>query len=80
LYVGRATERKLLNRAVLTIGDLARRDVHLLKLSLGVWGETLHTFANGLDQAPVAIAGEESFVKSVGNSTTTPGIWCATRT
>ena len=72
LYVGRSTEKKLMNRAVLTIGDLARRDVHLLKLSLGVWGETLHTFANGLDQAPVAIAGEESFVKSVGNSTTTP--------
>ena len=72
LYVGRSTKIKLNNRAIFTIGDLARRDVHLLKLSLGVWGETLHTFANGLDTAPVAIAGEESFVKSVGNSTTTP--------
>ena len=73
LYGGRATERKLLNRAVLTIGDLARRDVHLLKLALvGVWGETLHSFANGLDQAPVAVAGEENIIKSVGNSTTTP--------
>ena len=72
LYVGRSTKTKLNNRAIFTIGDLARRDVHLLKLSLGVWGETLHTFANGLDAAPVAIAGEESFVKSVGNSTTTP--------
>ena len=72
LYVGRSTEKKLLNRAVLTIGDLARRDVHLLKLALGVWGETLHSFANGLDQAPVATAGEENIIKSVGNSTTTP--------
>lgn len=72
LYVGRATERKLLNRAVLTIGDLARRDIHLLRLALGVWGETLWSFANGLDEAPVAIAGEENFIKSVGNSTTTP--------
>jgi len=71
LYVGRSTERKLLNRAVLTIGDLARRDVHLLKLALGVWGETLWSFANGYDNAPVARAGEESFIKSVGNSTTT---------
>lgn len=72
LYVGRSTKTKLNNRAIFTIGDLARRDVKLLKLSLGVWGETLWNFANGLDQAPVALAGEESFVKSVGNSTTTP--------
>ena len=72
LYVGRSTKNKLNNRAVFTIGDLATRDVHLLKLTLGVWGETLWTFANGLDAAPVAPSGEESFVKSVGNSTTTP--------
>lgn len=72
LYVGRATERKLWNRAVLTIGDLAGRDVNLLRLALGVWGETLWTFANGLDAAPVAQTGEESFIRSVGNSTTTP--------
>ena len=72
LYVGRSTERKLLNRAVLTIGDLARRDVHLLRLSLGVWGETLSAFARGLDDSPVSIVGEEAIIKSVGNSTTTP--------
>ena len=72
LYVGRSTKNKLNNRAVFTIGDLAARDVQLLKLALGVWGETLWTFANGLDAAPVAQSGEESFVKSVGNSTTTP--------
>ena len=72
LYVGRSTKTKLNNRAVFSIGDLAARDVHLLKLTLGVWGETLWTFANGLDAAPVAQSGEESFVKSVGNSTTTP--------
>ena len=72
LYVGRSTKNKLNSRAVFTIGDLAARDVHLLKLALGVWGETLWTFANGLDAAPVAQSGEESFIKSVGNSTTTP--------
>ena len=72
LYVGRSTKNKLNNRAVFTIGDLAAREVQLLKLTLGVWGETLWTFANGLDAAPVAQSGEESFVKSVGNSTTTP--------
>ena len=72
LYVGRSTKSKLNNRAGFTIGDLAARPVAHLKLALGVWGETLWTFANGLDAAPVAQSGEESFVKSVGNSTTTP--------
>lgn len=57
---------------MLTIGDLARRDVKALRLLLGVWGETLWHFANGLDSSPVRRSGEESFVKSVGNSTTTP--------
>lgn len=72
LYVGRATKRKLLNRAILTIGDLANRDISALKLLLGIWGETLWSFANGLDAAPVRQSGEENIVKSVGNSTTTP--------
>lgn len=70
LYVGRSTRKKLQNRAILTIGDLAQRDVHSLRLLLGVWGETLHTFANGLDSSPVRQVGEESVIKSVGNSTT----------
>jgi len=72
LYVGRSTQRKLENRAVFTIGDLAGRDIRLLKLLLGVWGETLWHFANGLDESPVRQVGEASFIKSVGNSTTTP--------
>lgn len=72
LYVGRSTQRKLENRAIYTIGGLAKRDVNDLKLLLGVWGETLWHFANGLDSAPVRQTGEESIVKSVGNSTTTP--------
>jgi len=71
LYVGRAAKRKLANRAIFTIGDLAKRNVRDLKLLLGVWGETLWQFANGLDSAPVRQVGEESIVKSVGNSTTT---------
>lgn len=72
LYVGRSTQNKLENRGVFTIGELARRDVHSLRLQLGVWGETLWNFANGLDNAPVSLSGEESFIKSIGNSTTTP--------
>lgn len=72
LYVGRSTRCKLQNRAIYTIGDLAKRDISDLKLLLGVWGETLWHFANGLDAAPVKQVGEESLIKSVGNSTTTP--------
>jgi DNA polymerase-4 len=71
LYVGRATRRKLRNRAIFTIGDLAKRDIKSLRLQLGVWGETLWNFANGLDSDPVRHAGDENIVKSVGNSTTT---------
>lgn len=82
LYVGRSTERKLHNRVILTIGDLAGRKVHDLQLLLGVWGETLWNFANGRDESPVARIGAETYVKSVGNSTTTPrGPWrCSGRT
>ncbi|MCC5468662.1 DNA polymerase IV [Pelosinus baikalensis] len=72
LYVGRSTRRKLQNRAIYTIGDLANRDIKSLRLLLGIWGETLHSFANGLDAAPVRLTGESSIIKSVGNSTTTP--------
>ncbi|WP_094604912.1 DNA polymerase IV [Sporomusa silvacetica DSM 10669] len=71
LYVGRSTRQKLENRGIYTIGDLANREVRNLRLLLGVWGETLWSFANGLDSAPVRLNGEESIVKSVGNSTTT---------
>ncbi|SDF29542.1 DNA polymerase IV [Sporolituus thermophilus] len=71
LYVGRSTRRKLANRAIFTIGDLARRDAMDLRRLLGVWGETLWSFANGLDTSPVRHSGEESIVKSIGNSTTT---------
>lgn len=70
LYVGRSTRTKLQNRAIYTIGELANRDIYSLRLLLGVWGETLWHFANGLDTAPVKFVGEESVVKSVGNSTT----------
>ncbi len=71
LYVGRSTRQKLNNRAIFTIGDLAKRNADNLRLLLGVWGETLWSFANGFEAAPVRQTGEESLIKSVGNSTTT---------
>lgn len=72
LYVGHATERKLKGIAIFTIGDLARRDPALLKLTLGKWGIILSDFARGLDSSPVRVIDERSAVKSIGNGVTTP--------
>lgn len=72
LYVGKSTERKLHSIGVYTIGDIANLDITILKNNLGKWGEVLHTFANGLDNSPVAQFDERPDVKSIGNSTTAP--------
>ncbi len=71
LYVGPATGRKLRGYGVETIGQLAETPPEYLKSWFGKVGPMLHGFANGYDISPVARAGEESPVKSVGNSMTT---------
>ena len=72
LYVGPSTRRKLARLGIHTIGSLAGLDLSFLRAYLGKWGEVLHSFANGEDQSPVTVAGTESVIKSIGNSTTTP--------
>lgn len=72
LYVGRASKRKLNRFGISTIGDIAATDPEFLRSQLGKWGEVLWSFANGCDCSPVVRMGEESFIKSVGNSITTP--------
>ena len=72
LGVGRATERKLTNLGIRTIGDIANTSPEVLQSWLHKWGLFLHCFANGQDNSPVAAVGEESAIKSVGNSWTTP--------
>jgi len=72
LYVGRATQAKLLKYGVLTIGDLANTPVSFLKSQFGKCGVMLHAFANGLDAAPVMRSIDQPPVKSVGNGITTP--------
>lgn len=72
LYVGRATERKLLGRGVHTIGELANMPEEYLRSWFGKWGEVLYCFSNGYDVSPVAEYGDSPVVKSIGNSTTTP--------
>lgn len=70
LYVGRATERKLKQLGVFTIGDLANYPLNLLRKNFGKWADILHSFSNGLDFSPVMKADEVTAVKSIGNSTT----------
>ncbi len=72
LYVGRATQRKLFERRITTIGQLANTDPKWLHAWFGKWGYVLSAFANGQDTSPVMEAGDEAIIKSVGNSTTTP--------
>lgn len=70
IYVGPATTRKLHERGIRTIGELACYPVRYLKKAMGVSGEMVHAFANGLDPSPVAETNAVSVPKSIGNSMT----------
>ncbi|HHX30913.1 MAG TPA: DNA polymerase IV [Clostridiaceae bacterium] len=70
LYVGSSTNRKLRRMGVRTIGQLAGLEPSFLRSIFGVVGLSLHAFAAGLDQTPVARYGREVPIKSVGNSIT----------
>ncbi len=72
LYVGRATKKKLNKIGIYTIGDIAVSPIGLLRKHLGKWGDLIYGFANGYDSSPVAHMDENTEVKSIGNSTTTP--------
>jgi DNA polymerase-4 len=68
LYVGAATATALALLGVHTIGDLAAADRALMARKFGKMGETIHDYANGLDQGPVCASGDG--IKSVGNGVT----------
>lgn len=72
LYVGPATRRKLYDRSVYTIGQLAGKDDVTLHSWFGKMGLVLGCFARGEDTAPVARTIDAEIIKSIGNSTTTP--------
>lgn len=72
LFVGRATQKKLLEYGVHTIGDLAAMPQNVLQARFGKSGAVLWNYANGLDTAPVEHWGSRAAVKSIGNSVTTP--------
>ena len=72
IYVGRATRKKLEERYIFTIGDVAKADPGLLQSLLGKWGPALHAIANGRDSQPVIPAEDSAGVQSVSNGMTTP--------
>ncbi len=72
LGVGKATQKRLAAMGIYTVGQLALFDREVLLAKLGKNGEQLWLYANGLDDAPVALEDGEEEVKSVGNSVTCP--------
>lgn len=67
--VGSATERKLNQLGIYTIGDLAKTELTILKNKLGKHGETIWHFANGRNADVVTPEPAEN--KGYGNSITT---------
>lgn len=67
--VGGATERKLKQMGIYTIGDLAKSDAALLRKKLGKPGETIWHFANGRNADAVISVPVDN--KGYGNSVTT---------
>ncbi len=72
LYIGPATWGRLRRVSLNTIGRVAQAEPAFLRKLLGKWGDVLWSFANGLDESPVAQTGEFADIKSIGHSTTTP--------
>ena len=69
-FVGGATAEKLAKFNVRTIGDIAMQDRAFLTAQFGKYGGMLYDYANGLDEAPVALFYEKQKIKSVGNGIT----------
>ena len=67
--IGPATERKLRQYGIRTIGDLAHADVSFLRAKLGKNGEAIWHLANG--RCPDAVTAAPAPNKGYGNSTTT---------
>lgn len=67
-FVGDATEKKLQNLGIRTIGELAHTDVRIIKSHFKKHGELIHSYANGIDDSPVCH--ETHQYKGYGNSTT----------
>ena len=71
LGVGMNTYKKLWERGIRTIGDIARSDPERLKTYLGKQGQVLWIYANGLENSPVMNESDRYPIKSIGHGTTT---------
>lgn len=67
-FVGRATNKKLLNLGITTIGKLAHADLDMLRCHFKKHGEVIWAFANGIDTSIVEETRPDN--KGYGNSTT----------
>ena len=72
LFVGPNTAKKLHAYGIHTIGDIARLQLPVLRRLMGRMGETLWTYANGLDDSPVQSYDAKADPKSISSSTTLP--------
>ncbi|MEG1126499.1 MAG: DNA polymerase IV [Oscillospiraceae bacterium] len=70
LFVGKAAKETLAKLNITNIGQLAAAEESDMRLSLGKLGIDIWHYARGEDDSPVRLAGEETEVKSVGNSLT----------
>ena len=68
--VGPATEKRLSDLGIYTLGDLASASPDILKMRLGKSGEQLWRYANGDDPSAVAFENQKSAPKSIGRSIT----------
>lgn len=67
--VGRKMREKLVNRGIVTIGDLVRCGEQMLRTRYGKWGAELYAHALGKDASPVT-PHQQDEMKSIGRSTT----------
>lgn len=67
---GKAAVVTLLHQEIRTIGDLARQKPEALHDLLGKHGDVLWRYANGIDEEPVHLYGEEREIKSVSRGRT----------
>lgn len=67
---GKSAVVTLRGKDIRTIGDLARQKSEVLRELLGKHGDMLWRFANGIDDEPVHLYGEEREIKSVSRGRT----------
>ncbi len=70
LFVGKATNNILERKGIYTIGDLAHYDKNKLIKLLGKLGETVHNYANGIDNEEVTCYSKVRLPKSISKGLT----------